>query len=121
VSKAIHLMVGRAVRDGVISKPDACEECGEKKDLHGHHDDYDFPLDVRWLCSACHLRWHRENGPGKNRKEMYVTLALSEAEHQRIKAIAKDEVRTVSKQIHHWVARTLEEQYPEQHLEKEAA
>jgi hypothetical protein len=53
-----------AVRDGRM-KQEPCEVCGEK--AHGHHDDYDYPLTVRWLCPAHHHQWHRDNGEGKNR------------------------------------------------------
>ena len=34
-----------------------CEGCGEKK-VQMHHEDYDKPLQVRWLCRACHLYEH---------------------------------------------------------------
>jgi len=59
--------IGNAVRDKKITKPTLCSKCSKKpKRLHGHHDDYDRPLDVRWLCPACHISWHRENGEGLN-------------------------------------------------------
>jgi len=52
------------VRKGdLTAKP--CEVCGEEKTV-AHHDDYSKPLDVRWLCQAHHVRWHKENGEGKN-------------------------------------------------------
>jgi ribosomal protein S27AE len=38
--------------------PHDCENCGAP-DAHAHHDDYSQPLDVRWLCRACHGIEHR--------------------------------------------------------------
>ncbi len=67
IKKAASTMVGNAVRDGRLTKPDSCEQCGCKpKHLHGHHDDYAKPLEVRWLCPVCHKKWHNENGEGAN-------------------------------------------------------
>lgn len=54
--------VQSAVLLGKITKPEACEICGETPDypLHGHHEDYSKPLEVIWLCSPCHRDLHRE-------------------------------------------------------------
>lgn len=57
---AAHVAVNRAVREGRLVKPDACEDCGRALPLHGHHDDYSRPLDVRWLCVDCHFLRHRK-------------------------------------------------------------
>lgn len=54
--------LANAVSRGQIIKPDACQECGRSSALHGHHDDYSKPLDVRWLCQPCHADWHRLYG-----------------------------------------------------------
>jgi hypothetical protein len=63
-SKATAI-VGRAVRSGkLFSEP--CSECGCNENIHAHHDDYSKPLNVRWLCAACHRQWHKANGEGKN-------------------------------------------------------
>lgn len=58
-----HSMVNNAVRSGKIKKEN-CEECGEKG--HAHHDDYQYPLTVRWLCPSHHKQWHAENGEALN-------------------------------------------------------
>ena len=58
-----HSMVNNAVRDGKLFKPSQCEGCNDETALHGHHCDYNKPLDVMWLCDPCHKQWHRENEP----------------------------------------------------------
>lgn len=59
---AAHVAVGNAVRDGKLIKASCCEDCGSNFALNAHHDNYNFPLEVRWLCSRCHHKWHVENG-----------------------------------------------------------
>lgn len=38
-----------------LSQP--CEQCGDPKAV-GHHEDYDRPLDLIWLCRSCHRKNH---------------------------------------------------------------
>ena len=42
--------------------PQPCEQCGAQP-ADRHHDDYDRPLDIRWLCRPCHIKHHAELGP----------------------------------------------------------
>ena len=57
-----HNAVNNAIRDGRLIKPAECSKCGDITKIHGHHDDYRKPLEVRWLCAVCHSAWHQENG-----------------------------------------------------------
>lgn len=48
--------------------PQPCEICGGngrrkdgRRDVEAHHDDYNFPLLVRWLCQRHHSEWHYSN------------------------------------------------------------
>lgn len=56
-----HNLVGLAVFHGKLQKPSHCEGCGqpfEKAKLQGHHEDYERPLEVEWLCLSCHRKRH---------------------------------------------------------------
>jgi ribosomal protein S27AE len=50
--------VKKAVAKGVLVKRPCCL-CGSEK-VVAHHDDYNYPLRVRWMCIKCHLNFHRE-------------------------------------------------------------
>tara|TARA_R100001377_G_C3168383_1_gene102130 strand:- start:132 stop:569 length:438 start_codon:yes stop_codon:yes gene_type:complete len=62
-----HSAVSNALRAGKIKKAGACEICSDSVSrIHGHHDDYLHPLEVRWLCAGCHRQWHVKNGEALN-------------------------------------------------------
>ena len=53
-----HSSVARAVRSGKLVRQPCCR-CGETKTI-AHHEDYDKPLEVTWLCDPCHKQRHKE-------------------------------------------------------------
>jgi len=56
----VYRLVRRAIRAGeLINKP--CEVCGKPK-AFAHHDDYNKPLEVRWLCNFHHAEYHNKLG-----------------------------------------------------------
>lgn len=53
-----HSSVARAIRNGTLVRQ-PCVRCNETKSL-AHHEDYDHPLVVMWLCQPCHKQRHKE-------------------------------------------------------------
>jgi hypothetical protein len=53
-----HNAVARAIHNGSLFRL-PCIRCKEEKSL-AHHEDYDKPLEVIWLCQPCHKQRHKE-------------------------------------------------------------
>lgn len=68
-NRLVHQQVQAAIRRGEIL-PKPCEVCGVnrvdkngKRTVHAHHDDYNKPFEIRWLCRSHHQIWHMSNRP----------------------------------------------------------
>jgi hypothetical protein len=57
-----HSKVATAIQSGDLVRPNLCSECKTECEPVAHHDSYDRPLDVRWLCRSCHGKHHAEHG-----------------------------------------------------------
>jgi hypothetical protein len=57
-ARRAHDLVARAIRRGDLIRGQ-CEVCGSFR-VQGHHDRYDEPLMVRWLCPRHHRALHAE-------------------------------------------------------------
>jgi|SRR6185312_2103864 len=61
--------VNLAVKTGKLTVT-PCERCGYAIGVQAHHEDYARPLDVTWLCRACHGERHREiNEERRNKRK----------------------------------------------------
>lgn len=65
-----HDITEKAILKGKLINPGKCSECNQPRKakdgrslIYAHHDDYKFPLKVRWLCVDCHHEWHKHNKP----------------------------------------------------------
>lgn len=62
-------LVSAAIAAGTLTRPDACEQCGQAPERDGrhpldaHHVTYSRPLDVTWLCASCHRLAHPRRPP----------------------------------------------------------
>jgi hypothetical protein len=54
-----RMLLNAHIKMGKIDRPERCQECNCESKLHGHHQDYQKPLEVLWLCAKCHNRIHR--------------------------------------------------------------
>ena len=43
-----------AIKNGIIRRSVFCEGCGLPAITQAHHEDYNKPLKVDWLCNDCH-------------------------------------------------------------------
>jgi hypothetical protein len=53
-----HDQVRRAIKGGKLQRPSICSRCSTECTPEGHHADYSKPLDVEWVCKACHEDIH---------------------------------------------------------------
>jgi len=59
LKKTAHQKVAYAIQKGeLVRQP--CERCGTTEHVVGHHEDYNKPLEVVWLCKHHHKERHAE-------------------------------------------------------------
>lgn len=87
-----------ALQEGFLVRPEACEGCGAKPDykLHGHHRDYRRPVDVEWLCRACHGQRHRAVHAVQLPETTAIVRKLRKSERRQ--AIDAGIIRTVARE-----------------------
>lgn len=89
--QAARRKVYKAIKAGILIKPETCPKCGSDKLIQGHHEDYERPLDVTWLCYQCHKQLHVERG---NWRRLYKKVALYEIYEEAV-IISKRELENV--------------------------
>lgn len=79
-SKA-HNKVKYAIRTGeLVRQP--CERCGTTDNVVAHHEDYNKPLDIVWLCAIHHQERHKEiNAMKEENKEDKVIDMINHPPH----------------------------------------
>jgi hypothetical protein len=51
-----YRVVAIAMRNKSLVRPNFCSLCGKQCRPDAHHDDYNKPLDILWLCRSCHRK-----------------------------------------------------------------
>lgn len=68
-----HRLIRYAVDVGSLHSPDHCQQCGTTlkrlnaftnghSHILAHHEDYNWPYHVVWLCDSCHYARHMTAG-----------------------------------------------------------
>ena len=55
-----NLVVRDRIADGRMTRPKKCSRCPATGKIYAHHDDYDKPEVVVWLCRPCHADADRQ-------------------------------------------------------------
>jgi hypothetical protein len=53
-----RMLLNCAVKSGKVKKSESCQSCKKIGKVHGHHENYDKPLEAIWLCPLCHKSLH---------------------------------------------------------------
>lgn len=53
-------LTARAIKDEILMRGDCAVTDCPRQPVDAHHEDYDEPLNVVWLCRLHHLMRHRE-------------------------------------------------------------
>lgn len=78
--------VAYALRHGTLVKG-PCQHCTTTEDICAHHADYAKPLDVVWLCRACHIRHHEPQLWRGDRGNNSAVSKLNEDSVRRIRML----------------------------------
>lgn len=80
----------RSLRALGIKRPGKCSVCNEETKLVAHHENYDKPYEIYWLCYSCHQRRH--NGAIELDKSLLENYELER------KTSVKKEIKTFAKE-----------------------
>ncbi|HXB13064.1 MAG TPA: hypothetical protein VNZ45_13840, partial [Bacteroidia bacterium] len=58
----------------VLVRATVCSKCGnDREEIEAHHEDYEKPLEITWLCVKCHAKIRKEKrGEAKKRLVIYL-------------------------------------------------
>lgn len=51
--------VNNAIAKGLLLKPMYCSDCDKYDRIEAHHEDYNKPLEIIWLCKKCHIEYDK--------------------------------------------------------------
>lgn len=60
IKHRVRALTRAYIKQGKLIK-ESCEICKSDENVEAHHDDYDKPMDIRWLCRKHHREYHKNN------------------------------------------------------------
>ena len=102
-----HIAVAKAKKNGTLLIKD-CELCGAHTNIEAHHEDYNKPLDVIFLCKYCHNKFHKNV-----RKIEYENMDLPKIEY-----FSKKDTKMVSMRMDKSVINEIDNVCKKHHLKK---
>ncbi|MDI6754729.1 MAG: hypothetical protein QME78_10100 [Thermodesulfobacteriota bacterium] len=82
-------MLNYAISTGKLMRPGNCSICGVSGIIIGHHDDYDKPLEVRWVCRSCHNYIHERQYELKEEGKESIPIPRSRLIQEKIVELKK--------------------------------
>ena len=52
--------INNRIKAGKLERPMFCEGCGSAGVIEAHHENYNRPDDITWLCKTCHELLHAD-------------------------------------------------------------
>jgi hypothetical protein len=66
LQKQAYKATRSALSQGRLTRQN-CRDCADPN-THAHHEDYNKPLDIIWLCPSCHKALHWRRNPRRKPK-----------------------------------------------------
>jgi hypothetical protein len=84
--KQARSQVAIGIANGTITRQ-PCEVCGDERG-EAHHDDYDQPLAIRWLCHRHHMELHPREKRPPTEAPIMLRADITRAELADLKVLA---------------------------------
>lgn len=78
------------IEAGKLKLPKRCEKCNKKGKVEAHHEDYNKPKKIQWLCRKCHWDIHKpafSNGKHKPAPYFFFEVERELSSSARIEAL----------------------------------
>lgn len=87
-------LVAWALQNHILKKPKKCDWCNKEVNwIEAHHDDYNKPLLVEWVCKRCHHIYHARKSPKAKREAKLRNQAFKKSQRRYAAQQAKKKTK----------------------------